>query len=281
MGIANEVYIGVPESVPRSSIACLDGMAGLEALWPCAYPDGFMKNLLTQPNSYTGRAFRNPAMSLTPGVMDYDRREVQAVEMPASGGVGTARAIATMYRAVERVINSGLDDDGSDGKTTDNNPLGLSRKFLVDILSSPAKPGRSNGWIDEVFGVELCMGAGMLLPSPPDLQDDTTDDGGGRFFCAPGRFSFGTSGAGGGFGYCDVDAEIAYSYVMNRCGQLIVDDPREFALRDKVYEAVQRIQRREEGGPRDDEVPDYPKRSPPHYLSNRYMKAHPELYPLA
>ena len=97
LGITNEVYTGVPDSVPCSRIARLDGMAGLEALWPApaAYPDGFMKKLLTKPNSYTGRAFRNPQMSLAPGVMDYDRREVHALEMPASGCVATARAVAT------------------------------------------------------------------------------------------------------------------------------------------------------------------------------------------
>ena len=61
------------------------------------------------------------------------------------------------------MINSGGDDD-SDDKTKDNNPLGLNRKFLVDTLSTPPKPGRYNGWIDEVVGVELCMGAGILFP---------------------------------------------------------------------------------------------------------------------
>ena len=45
LGIANEVYIGVPDSVPGSRIARLDGMAGLEALWPAAYSDGFMRKL--------------------------------------------------------------------------------------------------------------------------------------------------------------------------------------------------------------------------------------------
>eukprot|EP00957_Ditylum_brightwellii_P076336 5801675-Ditylum_brightwellii.AAC.1 len=188
-------------------------MAGLEPLWPTgAFPDNFMYNLLLKPSSYTARAFRNPQLSITPGVCDYNRRDVQRVEMPASNGMATARAVATMYNAAERAINT-------NGKV---NPLRLSKDAL-DRFLQPAKPGKNNGWIDEVLGIEACMGAGLMLPPPEGYR------GSGRFSATPA--GFGTPGAGGSFGYCDPDAEIAYSYVMNRAGQLIVDDPRDFALR--------------------------------------------------
>lgn len=79
-------------------------------------------------------------------------------------------------------------------------------------------------------------------------------------------------GAGGSFGYCDSEVEIAYSYVTNRCGQVVVDDPREFALRTKVYEAVQKV-RQLEGS----DLPnlDLDLVNSPHFLAQRYR--HPEL----
>jgi len=272
LGIADEVHIGLPESVPSSRVARLDGMSGLEPLWPTdSFPDGLMRKLLTEPNSYTGRSFRNPQLSSTPSVMDFDRREVQAVEMPASGGVASARAVATVYRAAERAING-------DGES--DNPLGFSREVLDGILSTPAKPGRLNGWVDEVLGIEVCMGAGMLRSPPPHLSSSerTTSDGGGRFMCAPGRNSLGTPGAGGSFGFCDPDAEVAFAYVTNRCGQHITDDPREFALRDKVYDAVRSIRNKEvESSSGAEEGPNL---NLPNYLAKRFMDAHPELAPL-
>ena len=76
-------------------------------------------------------------------------------------------------------------------------------------------------------------------------------------------------------GLCDPEHELAYAYVMNRCGQLIIDDPRETALRQKCYEAVDRI-RKEEG----DTPLDLPILTAPHYCSQRYVKGYPELQPL-
>lgn len=284
LNIDDEIYIGVPESVPNERIARLDAMSGLEPLWPTgSFPDGFMSNLLLRPNSYTGRAFRNPQLSPMPSPMDYDRRDVQETEIPAANGVATARAVATMYMAAERVINN------PQSSAADSNPLGLSEKALNRCLQ-PAKPGRYNGWIDEVLGVEACMGAGFLLPPPPASNNNnkeeeggssgtgvkTGTDGPGRFVAAPG--GFGTPGAGGSFGYCDPKAEIAYAYVMNRCGQLIVDDPREFALRSKMYEVVHTLRQNEENKA----VPllNLEELQTPHYLAKRYVDAYPELAPL-
>jgi len=41
--IENELYIGLPESVPDCKIAVLDATTGLESLWETgSFPDGFM-----------------------------------------------------------------------------------------------------------------------------------------------------------------------------------------------------------------------------------------------
>mmetsp|Transcript_32707 Transcript_32707/g.75271 ORF Transcript_32707/g.75271 Transcript_32707/m.75271 type:complete len:522 (-) Transcript_32707:291-1856(-) len=270
LGIADELYIGLPSAVPSSRVARLDGMRGLEGLWPTgALPDGFMWKLLTRPGSYIGRAFRNPQLSAMPSVMDFDRKEVLECEMPAASGVATARAVATMYTAFERAMHDGVHNA---------NPLRLDRTVLRANLSRPARPSRLNGWVDEILGLESCMGGGMLLPPPPELRGTpaAVREGGNRFLAAPGSSSFGTPGAGGSFGFCDSDAEIAYSYVMNRCGQVFMDDPREFALRDKVYEAVEAIKRSE-----GKEWQNHRHLNVPHYLAKRYVEAHPELAPLS
>ena len=258
LGIADELYCGTPDSVPAARRAVIDGMRLLEPLWPTGgYPDGFMRKLLLEPNSYLGRAFKNPQLSALPGVMDYNRPEVQRVEIPSANMLGSARAVATMFRAAERAIST----KGRD------NPLGLAPSALRS-LQREARPGREKGWIDEILGIEATMGAGMLLPPPERLRGTE-----GRFCCVPS--GFGTPGAGGGMGLCDPEHELAYAYVMNRCGQLIIDDPRETALRQKCYEAVDRI-RKEEG----DTPLDLPILTAPHYCSQRYVKGYPELQPL-
>ena len=48
--------------------------------------------------------------------------------------------------------------------------------------------------MDEVLGMEICMGAGLMLPAPKEYV------GTGRFCATPGYRSFGTPGAGGSFG---------------------------------------------------------------------------------
>ena len=111
------------------------------------------------------------------------------------------------------------------------------------------------------------MGAGFNLAAPKEYQ------GTGRFMSAPN--GFGTGGAGGSFGYCDPEAGIAYSYVMNRCGQLIVDDPRDVALRDKMYRVVQELRKREGR-----DLLDVSGLTTPHYLTQPYVEVHPALAPL-
>jgi CubicO group peptidase (beta-lactamase class C family) len=50
--------------------------------------------------------------------------------------------------------------------------------------------------------------------------------------------AFGTSGVGGTFGFADPAAELAFAYVPNRLGVHLVDDSREVAVREAVYECL-------------------------------------------
>ncbi len=50
--------------------------------------------------------------------------------------------------------------------------------------------------------------------------------------------AFGAPGAGGSFGFADPDARVGYAYVMNKMNFYLIDDPREKALRDALYRAI-------------------------------------------
>lgn len=49
-----------------------------------------------------------------------------------------------------------------------------------------------------------------------------------------GENSFGTIGAGGSFGFADLEAQVGFAYAPNKMGFHIGDDPREKSLRDAV-----------------------------------------------
>ena len=68
-----------------------------------------------------------------------------------------------------------------------------------------------------------------------------------------------------------------FCYVMNRRGQVLVDDPREFALRVKMYEAVQAC--RDSEGCQKERLP-LEKLSVPQNITRRYVEEFPYLKPL-
>ena len=54
-----------------------------------------------------------------------------------------------------------------------------------------------------------------------------------------GPSSFGAPGAGGAMGFADPEAGIGYGYVTSRMGTRLAGDPRDVALRDALYAAIQ------------------------------------------
>ena len=51
--------------------------------------------------------------------------------------------------------------------------------------------------------------------------------------------SFGSPGAGGSLGFADPTAGIGYAYVTSQMGTDLTGDPRDVALRDALYAALQ------------------------------------------
>lgn len=196
----------MPDSVPDDRIARIHGYKPVEMLLHLReLPPRFVLAFLN-PRSATARAFGNPKLL---GVLDnYNRRDVQAIEAPASNGTGEARAVARIYSA----LATGGDD------------LGVGAATLA-ALERPATPPRE-GLHDAILKIDTAFSLGYIKPFPAF-----------RFGGSQWR-AFGTPGAGGSFGFADPEHRVGFCYAMNRSGFRLLDDPREVALRDALYRVL-------------------------------------------
>jgi CubicO group peptidase (beta-lactamase class C family) len=197
-----EFYIRLPEAIPDSRLATLEAPGLIEML------RGFGLRFMLQAmnrRSNISRALRGSEFPL-------DERRVYArnLEIPAGGGVGTARAIARAYSVF----------------ATGGRELRL-RQETLDLLAASAVPP-ARGFYDECLKAD---GAGFSLG-----------------FMKPGpAWAFGTSrafgapGAGGSFGFADPAAGVGYGYVTNRIGTVLTGDPRDVALREALDSSIRAL----------------------------------------
>jgi CubicO group peptidase (beta-lactamase class C family) len=201
-----EFFIGLPASVPIERLARIKAVNKASLLFkmnPKTLPWPFVRDMLL-PKRLAARTFSNPKVRASELVR---MPEYRTVEMPASNGIGSARAIARVYASM----------------ATGGHELGI-KPATLDALKSPAV-APSGGSRDLVLHVDAAFSCGFTKP------------------CAMTRFgtsdtAFGTPGAGGSFGFADPDRELGYAYVMNHMGYHIADDPREKALRDATYDCL-------------------------------------------
>lgn len=145
----------------------------------------------------------NRALSVTTPPLDFGGREVRGAEVPAAGGVCTARSLAKMYAAFIG------DVDGV--------------RVLDAVTVADATIEQSNG-PDEVLKLSSRFGLGFWLPC------DVVPLGGPR--------SFGHPGAGGSLGFADPDSGLAFGYIMNKMGGSITGDQRTLTLIEACASAV-------------------------------------------
>ena len=200
--LGEDLYIRLPEEIPNARLATLTPPGLVKMLI------GFRpKRLLVE--GLNPRSNLSRALAMNPGTSVYsDESRVYArnLEVPAGGGVGTARAMAHAYGAF----------------ATDGRELGLRRETL-DLLAAPAVPP-ARGFYDECLKGEVQFSLGFMKPSV------TWRFGGPR--------SFGSPGTGGAMGLADPDAGIGYGYVTSRMGIVFTGDPRDVALRDALDAAL-------------------------------------------
>jgi CubicO group peptidase (beta-lactamase class C family) len=200
--LGEEFYIRLPEQIPNSRLGTLAPPGRLEMFI------GFRPlRLLVEglnPHSNISRALAvNPGTSI---YLDAERVYARNLEVPAGGGVGTARAIAHAYG----VFASG------------GRELGL-RQQTLDLLAAPAVPP-ALGFFDECLKGEVQFSLGFMKPC------DNWRFGGPR--------SFGSPGTGGALGFADPDTGVGYGYVTSRMGMKFNGDPRDVALRNALYASL-------------------------------------------
>jgi CubicO group peptidase (beta-lactamase class C family) len=201
--LGEDVYIRLPEEIPNSRLAILSPPGRLEMLF------GF-RPLRLMVEGFNPRSNISRALAVNPGTSVYlDEQRVYArnLEVPAGGGVGTARGIAHAYG----VLASG------------GQALGL-RKETLDLLAAPAVPP-TGGFYDECLKAEVQFSLGFMKPC------ENWQFGGPR--------SFGSPGSGGALGFADPDARTGYAYVTSQMGTTFTGDPRDVALRAALYSVLE------------------------------------------
>jgi CubicO group peptidase (beta-lactamase class C family) len=200
--LGEDFYIRLPEEIPNARLGTLA-------------PPGFIKMLVgfrpvrllvegLNPRSNISRALAvNPGTAI---YLDDSRVYARDLEVPAGGGVGTARAMAHAYSVF----------------ATGGRELELRQETLA-LLAAPAIPP-ARGFYDECLKAEVQFSLGFMKPSV------NWRFGGAR--------SFGSPGTGGALGFADPDAGIGYGYVTSRMGTVFTGDPREIALRSALYAAL-------------------------------------------
>ncbi|NEE45039.1 Beta-lactamase precursor [Streptomyces sp. ADI98-12] len=150
------------------------------------------------PESLSNRAYA----VTDPAAIDFDSPEVQAAELPASNGIGTAHALARMYAALIGEV------DGV-------------RLLTSETLASAAKEQASGK--DQVMLIPSRFSSGYMLSTETNPMI--------------GPNSFGHTGRGGSLGFADPEQGIAFGYAMNNIiGGL--DDLRATSLVDAVRKSL-------------------------------------------
>ncbi|MFE7978689.1 serine hydrolase domain-containing protein [Streptomyces shenzhenensis] len=127
------------------------------------------------------QSFSNRAYAVTdPAAIDFDSPEVQAAELPASNGIGTAHGLARMYAALIGEV------DGV-------------RLLISETLASATKEQASGK--DQVMLIPSRFSSGYMLPTETNPMI--------------GPNSFGHTGRGGSLGFADPEHGIAFAYAMN------------------------------------------------------------------
>ncbi|MFJ9542609.1 serine hydrolase domain-containing protein [Streptomyces sp. NPDC101225] len=175
-----DFFIGLPaaERARVSRMVYQQSEVDLTAVPIEAIPEAFRELVaaMGDPNSFFNRAFA----VTDPAEIDFNSPELQAAELPASNGIGTAHALAHMYAALIGEVEG-------------------VHLFTPETLESATKE-QANGK-DQVLQLPSRFGSGYMLPTE-DLP-------------MTGPNAFGHMGRGGSLAFADPEHGIAFAYAMN------------------------------------------------------------------
>jgi CubicO group peptidase (beta-lactamase class C family) len=192
-----DFHIRVPEEIPNSRLAIIENATRVETI--LGSPIRLTLATLNRRSNTFRALFRNPGVAIW-----RDKKHICArnLEVPAAGGVGTARAMARAYGVF----------------ATGGRELKL-RAETLEALKAPAIPP-AFGFYDEIMKGEIQFSRGYCKPGPSARFGHPT--------------SFGHPGAGGSFAFADPETGTGYAYVTNRMGTRLPFDPRDVALRTAI-----------------------------------------------
>ncbi|MHA6763878.1 serine hydrolase domain-containing protein [Streptacidiphilus sp. PAMC 29251] len=198
-----DFFIGLPASERHrvSRMVYQQPDLAFAAESPESVPEEFraVVTAMLDPDSLSNRAF-----AITdPAEMDFNSPEVQAAEIPASNGIGTARGLARMYAALIGEV------DGV-------------RLFTPETLASATREQAAGP--DRVIVLPTRFGSGYMLPTATNPMT--------------GPKSFGHPGRGGSLGFADPEHGIAFGYVMNHIIEGAAQDLRATSLADAVRKSL-------------------------------------------
>lgn len=200
-----EVYVRLPETIPNSRLATLAPPRAIDMV--LAFPPRLVLDSINHRSVVYRALISNPGCAW---VRDPEHVYIRNVEVPSGGVVGTARGIARAY---------GVFAGGGQ-------QLGL-RPTTLDLLAAPAVPPTGGVFYDDFFRASVHFSLGFMKPGP------ILQFGGPR--------SFGAPGSGGAMGFADPDVRVGYGYVTSQMGTRLTGDPRDVALRNALYEVLQRV----------------------------------------
>lgn len=192
-----DFYIRLPEEIPDSRLAPLQRPSMARAIF--TLPPLFLLATLN-PRSRVRRCLRGSELPT-----ETDRIYARNLEIPAGGGVGTARAAARAYGEF----------------ATGGRVLGMREETLRELMAPPRRP--RHGFRDACLKVEIPFSLGFAKP--------------GRRNPFGHPSAFGAPGSGGSFAFADPQAQLGYAYFPNRMGTSL-EDPRDIALRAAVYRCL-------------------------------------------
>lgn len=200
-----EFYIGLPASVPATRLARIQGFAPLCMFLHLDTLPPLMVLSMLNPWSLASRALNNPKLAQGPG--ELDQPAYWAIEDGGAGGIGSARALATIYNAF----------------ATGGHQLGITPEVMANLMATPTPP--RCGLRDQVLKTDLSYSLG-LEKMGADFDFDGSPE------------AFGTFALGGSFAFADPARQVAYAYVTNKLGFYKWADPRETAVRDAFMACV-------------------------------------------
>jgi len=171
----------------------------------------FLVRAMTEPASIPALVMANNGGYLVPG--EWDSPAALAAELPASGGVMNARALAGLYRAivhdrqvgrftldVEDIVRMGAVQSAASADAVLSSP----GRWTLGFLKGAATP------------------RGVEPPSVISLSEE----------------AFGHTGNGGSIGFADPGCDMSFAYVMNQMSAAMGLGPTGQSLVDATYQAL-------------------------------------------